>query len=1296
MRVCTSRNLLGNALLCMVALAVVTAMFVPLIGPAAAGAAGLSGQAPDHAPRAPEPPLHPAPEPGHPAPAKVTRFGRYGLNLHEAWSRYTRGSHNMIVAYVEGGINYYDPIVKNYVNDLYVNWRELPVPCVGKTIATATMTVNGHTERCALHYSNKEANYELYTKGYVNVTDWKSDPRVTDRGPGGILDPEDLIAAFSNGVDHDHDGYPNDISGWNVYRHNNDPATSDSTYDHSDNQMNLIHEVCPDCSIMPVKAGVEALDDTQRLAEAYLYAARAGAKVIVSVTADLGHSRFQQEVLNYLRKKGVALVEATNDFDSTDHQGGMYWNHVLGGNGVVADKAGTGWVRSDLTSWGSHAMFVVPSNGGSTSESTPTLGASFALLFSYAEQAYANHQISSPLSVGEAIQLMRETSHPFTNTTMSWPGADGAWSLQYGYGIPDVAAAMARLDARHEVPPSVEITSPSWYTLADPTRESSVALRGIVHAPAGQGFHWTAEAALGAEPLSTSWFVIGSGSGHGSTSGILGRLDLSSIAKSFWDAAFHLSKTKQLGSTEEYTVTLRVVVTDDAHQSALDRRSIYVVHDPDWLPGFPMRLSSSGESQPVAADLQGTGQMDLVFGTANGTVDAIDPMTGRELPGWPVHTLPVKPQGPVPRGIDPGSQPILADVAIGDLFHTGNLDVVAVSLEGVVYAWDAAGHLLPGWPKVMDRGVRTSFPVPRPGLPYTRLASMCGIAAPVLSPIGGGNQLDVIVAGCDGYLHVWQPDGHDLAGWPVAVTLPAGFQVPKGYSLLADEELGSTPTIVHLAGTKGLDIVERSQYSEITGSGLEPFPYGTAFAYQSDGKPVSGWDPLVMPGVLEYYDSAQSFVTEGSDEPAAFDPSLALPARPSVPPRSSVTPRSDAQARASAPALDEPLSATETAFSADGDVEIGPVWTTPYLYGASGRAIAQYGSVYSALNLLPLIQGSSKSAAQVPRKDRFLFPFSTSAAVGRLGGKLAVVQQESGARSFAVAELASNNESGIDQYLAAYPASPPAGGATAAPGRGLLGPEPALAELPGFPSSTQGLDFLGEPIVAPLGRGGSDAVVVGGDSNAIEAVTKTGQEVPGFPKWTTGWTLFAPTVSDLAGNGKLDLISVTREGYLMIWTTNAPASKNDQWWSAAHDNWNTGLYGLVTRPPGVPRKASFAPGAGRLSFEAPGGTWYSGEVAGYRITYEPSGRKALVRPSGRAGTTQVINVARSVKGVEVQAENTAGLLGTPVLIRRGSGAASRAESADTTLSWIMAALALAALLMLALTSFLRFRAQHVA
>ena len=69
----------------------------------------------------------------------------------------------------------------------------------------------------------------------------------------------------------------------------------------------------------------------------------------------------------------------------------------------------------------------------------------------------------------------------------------------------------------------------------------------------------------------------------------------------------------------------------------------------------------------------------------------------------------------------------------------------------------------------------------------------------------------------------------------------------------------------------------------------------------------------------------------------------------------------------------------------------------------------------------------------------------------------------------------------------------------------------------------------------------------------------------GFPKWTTGWTVFSPTAGDLFGDGKVELVVMTREGYLMAWKTDGvPAGL--EWWRAGHDEWNSGRWGTTITP----------------------------------------------------------------------------------------------------------------------------------
>jgi len=1174
---------------------------------------------------------------GHATTNTIDPYGPTGMNVDAAQSYLAGGADgvtpHVVVAYIEGGVNWHDSSSEDLANSMWINWHDTPVPCVGATVATATMTLNGLTVSCATAYSTDRSDYDVNQDGEITVADWANDPRVKDANGNGFLDPEDLIAAFSGpGYGSPHSapgGYTNAISGWDFYDNQNDPATTDASYGHSDGQMNVIHAVCPTCLILPVKAGDEAIDSTEDLAKAWLFAYASGSKVIVSVTADLGYSTFAADVLSYLDSKGVIVVESSNDFDSADHQGGMFWGNVLPGNGLVPNTAGVSgstlskmagpfWTRSDLTSFGVHNMFSVATFGGSTSESTPTLGAVLALVLSEGQEAAAAHEIAAPLTGAQAVQVLREASSEPTapaGSTLPWPAAPGEWNEQYGYGMPDAETALQDV-AAGDVPPAPEIDTPRWYSLADPRRDKAVTVAGTVSAYAGQSYGWSLQWGLGGDP--STWHTISSGSKTGAFAGTFGTLSLSSIPSSFYGAAFHLSTTKELQTLDEYDVTFRVVTSTVVGSSALTgeaRRAIDAFHDPSAVTGFPMAIGSSGESQPALVDLQGTGVLDIVFGTADGSIEAIDPRTGRELPGWPAHTGGI--QGiPVPPGVVQGDQPIIADIAVGDLNGSGQLSVVATSEDGEVYVFDAEGRLEPGWPQVMNAGV-VKPPIPRPARAHERAPMQGAVAPPVLAALRGGTQLDIVQAGWDGEIHAWYPDAKPLPGWPVRVTLtPAEESLPSGYTLEADEKLDTPPAVARFSSSGPPDLVIRSQYTELGQDvgGLQALPYGFVFAYTAAGKLVPGW-PVKQQGTIEDYGSAQEFITEGTDVPAVAD-----------------------------------VLGTADGNDSHDDVAVGPIWTPSSLIESSGKVAGGYGSAGDVLGALLSIVGDPSAAIFGPLPPTTPTPFTGSGAFGQLGGKLTFADPTIGAEHLAAALLYAGSGNPINEMASVWP--------------GLAGSHPGSSgnELSGFPSSEQGQAFLGQPMYAPVTAGSTNEVVIDGDSAAIDARTASGAEAGGFPKFMGGWALYAPSAGDLFGDGHDDLVTVTREGWLLAWSTSGSAPTTGSWWRAFHDEWNTGNVATDSRSPGIVRTGKLS--GTTLSFVAPGAHWYDGQATSYQLVTVASdgklGEVETLHVEQPAGATVHLAIASGAVAVIVRAVNSDGLV---------SNAERVSASGEVTVAW---------------------------
>jgi len=1158
--------------------------------------------------------------------------GSAGMFVDKAWRNFTTGDPETTIAYIEGGINWHDT-PEELADKVFINKGELPTPNHGRT----TPLVAG------VDCSSYQSQYDANGDGTFSVRDYACDSRVSlmSAPETGVLNPEDLIAAFGRcdinsgqiascpaggRFDNDGNGYPNDVSGWDFYHNQNDPATVDSTYDHANGQMEQAAArtnngiqgagICPRCRILPIKAGAEALDRSTDLAQAWMYAADMNADVLVSTTADLGYSTFMSQAVDYVWRQGTAMVESSNDFNSTDHQGGMFHQHVLPGNGMVANTHGmdvfpnsaatqnslttTYRARSGFTSWGTHNMFTVATKGGTTSEATPTVGGVLGLVFAYGKEASAQNRISSPLTPSEAIQVLRATASDVAAPVpapVSWPAKPG-WDLQYGYGRPNVNKAMQAI-SQNRIPPEAWITKPDWYSLYDPTKVQQVSVTGHVAARRSTGAHWTVQFAPGAEPENSDFKTAGTGSlqpGQTVFNGKLGTIDLSQIPSSFWNKAYTQSQTKTYETSENYTVTIRLRVFDASGRMGEERRSIAVRHDASMRPGFPRRLGPGGESQPIFADLQGTGKQALVFGDSDGRVHALDG-SGNELAGFPVYTNPVQ-VTLSHTGIDPGHEPLFTNLVVGDLDHDGKQWIVGTSSSGRVYVWDSHGNRRPGWPKPLNTGV-SAPPIPRPASPFTRLPVMGATAPPVLADMNGDRNLDIVQSGWDGFIHVWKPNGQNVPGWPVKVTLPAGTTPPSGMVTINDQKLDLPPTLAELDGDPGPELIQRTQRSFTPGSGLQVGNAGRSnvVAYNADGSRVPGFF-ISAPALAFYYGSAQEFLTEGVSTPTTAD------------------------------------------VDGDGKTEIAfapGIFSATSLYNPNGSLRTAYGP-----SPLPSFAGVVGSLTAIQQALQGNLPtdvpvnFTTSGAFGALGlgVGLSYAEPGSGAASVASSLLLSGSGLPIKNYARAFNA---ASGAPAA----------------GFPTEIQGLDFLGAPVIADVSGDGQPDLIIGGDTSALHAFNGDGTAVAGFPKFTTGWEVFAPGIGDFEGNGRNEIAIATREGYVEVWNTLGDASSNDQWWSSRHDERNTGQYGIDTRPPGVARDAAI--GRARLTFKAPGDDWYNGNVDRYTVQFvhtDGSVQTQFVVPSGSAGTVQTIDLLPSTKTVRVRAVDEAGNLGGWVSVQK--------------------------------------------
>jgi hypothetical protein len=87
-------------------------------------------------------------------------------------------------------------------------------------------------------------------------------------------------------------------------------------------------------------------------------------------------------------------------------------------------------------------------------------------------------------------------------------------------------------------------------------------------------------------------------------------------------------------------------------------------------------------------------------------------------------------------------------------------------------------------------------------------------------------------------------------------------------------------------------------------------------------------------------------------------------------------------------------------------------------------------------------------------------------------------------------------------------------------------------------------------------------VIAGSSGNVLHAVSADGTEPPGWPKQASGWLLAAPAAGDIDGDGRTEVVAVTRDGYLLVYKTPGKGDARE-WPVFRHDARNTGRYGPI-------------------------------------------------------------------------------------------------------------------------------------
>jgi hypothetical protein len=1184
-----------------------------------------------------------------------------------AWQT-TTGRPDVTIAVLDSGIEWNDAgAMRDLRAKTRLNRGELDPPLRDRTAASEPGV------ECGSYADGWDANGD----GVFNVLDYACDARVDPAPALGdgpvedgrpVLDPQDVLIAFTDGVDDDSNGFADDVVGWDFLDDDNDPF-DDVQYGHgtgeardstaeADNGGEL--GTCPNCMSIHMRVGDSFIADESDFAQAVLYAVDNGALVVQEALGTLNHTSLGRDAVEYAYDRGVAVIASAADEAAQHHNWPSNEPHTIVVNSVTKyDEALTAEPRSYLqfngcTNFSSKIAVAIPSVSCS-SDATGRAAGMAGLIYSAALDRGIR------LSANEVRQLMTGTADdvsfaatelscspvpldPCTDpnlnsvnptrlvapfpATVRYPARKGHdWF--YGHGRIDMAAAVTAA-----VPPSAEITSPDWYSLIDP-RRASLPIRGQTSARQGS-YRCVLEVAPGSMPHDTEDFEpVGGGHCDGSErsgafSGVLGTADLASLKRRFPQSAGDFSgrepgkgagqSSNGRPNSDPYGFTLRLRVEAPAPGGGAggaplrgeDRRNLFLHRDADLLPGFPRSLPSDGEASPVFADLDGDNRNELIVATADGVVHAYR-ADGGEAPGWPVRgdRLPLHTGGMAfaSGAVSPDASrgAFLASPAVGDLDGDGIPEVVAADFEGRVYAWSADGRRR--WTRTtrLDWSGRPLRPFDEARKGERNRTQRGFVGSPVLADLDQDGRLEVVAAAMDRHVYAWRAGGAGMPGFPALVVDPSKVASvdPATHQVTFNEQAGESL----MQGA----IVNTPAVGDLTGDGRPEIVVGTNEEYSVDAPGEGGLNAdNVEMRALEQAAGATGVLDPAHSRVYALDAAGRI--------------------LDGWPAKIGKLTAELLPIVGEGitgSPVIGPA-------ECAGGGSAAVGAIPDAgLGYLLRPDGDSCLGSGPDGKDRVVdttppaglvqdtpaFPAVGHPAFGEFGGGVSFLAPAAGLRR-ALDAAVNEYQQGSQDFVGAW---------STRDGR----------FRPGFPAVVNDLQFLTGPSVADLDGQAGEEVLGGTASQDLYALRADGRPLSGaWPKLTSDWMVANPLVGSFGGSERKVVVAITRSGTMLAYRTSAPACSPSSWPRFHHDEANSGDLRRDATPPGRPTALRRA--GNRLLFASPGDDLLCGRPEAYEVS---SGGGAFERASAEpveGGQTASVPVPAGARRVTVRAVDEQG------------------------------------------------------
>ena len=812
----------------------------------------------------------------------------------------------------------------------------------------------------------------------------------------------------------------------------------------------------------------------------------------------------------------------------------------------------------------------------------------------------------------------------FPYPTTRYPSQPG-YDMYTGYGRLDAATILSWL-AQGKVPPEASFGEMQWFQTYDPATQSvAVPVEAAAMRTAGT-YTWELQYGVGTQPAEDDWYDLTGGSATGGP-GSRPLSETLTLAPSLLQQIAAKLPPSDNGTgpagaprPDAPAFTLRLVVRDAKGVVGLDRRTEYLVHDPTLATGTALQPATGAGTGPVTQPATafggsvdaaptlapiGPGSTDaLVVATADGTVHAYLPSGSAgalaDMPGWPVQTevLPGQPEITAhERAYTSGAvtaEPhcsIVGGVAVGDLTGASGPpaavdDVVAGDMCGYVYAWNASGRLLPGFPVHTDPAFSAdpapfASSAPGPGAdqvqdvaadprdPENRLLPGV-LAAPALADLSGTGRLDVVASSMDRHVYAWQVSQPGTSGQSAAA-------VPGYPELVVEPSVVQAvdPTSNHIAFKPGVDvqmgsmIIDTPAVGRLSGSGLPDLVVGTDEEYGCNPATLPGaslaakaGEPACAMSVVNTVDWGLDAVGGGAGvlNPANSPVYALAPTGTDTPPANGAADCAQGTAQPDACAilpgwpasmvdLDAGLlpdvadgttaSPALADLAGDGRLEVGEMTAVGpgYVFTPTGTSYFGTGPDGEPVSLSMTAAGPLASSLDVPSIPAVGMP--VFAPLGPAAPGISFVAPAASLGKALDAALPAEqyaNDNQVDAWSTTTATMQPA-----------------------FPQVMNDLQFFGQPIVADVGgASGGPYVVEGSATSDLRALDAGGQEAPGFPKFTGGWMVNSPSFGAWGSLADQVLVAGTRDGDLFVWTTPTPVgSPSGPWPREHHDLGNT-------------------------------------------------------------------------------------------------------------------------------------------